>query len=31
MEVTDMMYELAEQLKTLRDEKKETEQRVMLR
>ena len=28
MEVTDMMYELAEQLKTLRDEKKETEQRV---
>ena len=28
MEVTDMMYELAEQLKTLRDEKKEAEQRV---
>ena len=28
MEVTDMMYDLAEQLKTLRDEKKEAEQRV---
>ena len=28
MEITDMMYELAEQLKTLRDEKKEAEQRV---
>ena len=28
MEVTDMMYDLAERLKTLRDEKKEAEQRV---
>jgi hypothetical protein len=28
MEVTDMMYDLAEQLKSLRDEKKEAEQRV---
>lgn len=28
MEVTDIMYDLAEQLKTLRDEKKEAEQRV---
>ena len=28
MEITDMMYELAEQLKNLRDEKKEAEQRV---
>lgn len=28
MEVTDMMYGLAERLKTLRDEKKEAEQRV---
>lgn len=28
MEVTDMMYDLAKQLKALRDEKKEAEQRV---
>lgn len=28
MEITDMMYDLAEQLKSLRDEKKEAEQRV---
>ncbi len=28
MEVTDIMYDLAERLKSLRDEKKETEQRV---
>lgn len=28
MEITDMMYDLAEQLKNLRDEKKEAEQRV---
>lgn len=28
MEVTDMMYDLAEQLKSLRDDKKEAEQRV---
>ena len=28
MEVTDMMYDLAEQFKTLREEKKEAEQRV---
>lgn len=28
MEVTDIMYDLAELLKSLRDEKKETEQRV---
>ena len=28
MDITDMMYELAERLKTLRDEKKEAEQRV---
>lgn len=28
MEVTDIMYDLAEQLKSLRDEKKEAEQRV---
>lgn len=28
MEVTDMMYELAERLKTLREEKKEAEQRA---
>ena len=28
MEVTDMMYDLAEQLKSLRDDKKEAEQRL---
>ena len=28
MEITDMMYDLAEQLKSLRDEKKEAEQHV---
>lgn len=28
MDITDMMYELAERLKMLRDEKKEAEQRV---
>lgn len=28
MDITNMMYDLAEQLKTLRDEKKEAEQRV---
>ena len=28
MDITDIMYDLAEQLKTLRDEKKEAEQRV---